>query len=684
MIRSILPALLLASVAAPLPAAAQASVQAVPGTTTADRLAGEMRLLASNANDLNALLGAGELSLQLEDLGAAASFFARAEKVDPHNGRVKAGQGAILVHAERPGEALRYFATAERFGLPAAAFASDRGLAYDLIGEQDRAQRDYRLALRAAGTQNTDETLRRYALSLGISGKRDLAEQELQPLLRKQDRGAWRTRAFVEAMTGNLAEANHIAVTMMPPGTAAGLQPFFVRLAGLGAIDRAFAVHFGEVRASPQRLADARLAPPLPALGADPYAPRPVAVAAASAPAAADKGKRKKGKQAVAVATSAPQPQPQPQPQAPAYAATGGVRAVVPAVAANPPSRGVVVPATSTPARPVVLAATPMTVVRAGASPAPLPMPPAERDVRVAAAPIAAVPTRSTPTAASLPSLNPAPPPVVSVASAATLPPVPVSPPPVLLASAEPPRRGGSPAAWPTAINPATPPASPSAHAAAPVLDETPVAAAVPAPVPRLRAARRDARASIVGGLPIPAAELGVEGPRRAEPAAAAAVTEAAPAPDPAAIAASQRAAAAKALAEKRAADRKAAAEKKALAEKKAAAEQKATEAREAAAQKKLERANPERIWVQVAGGAYEGDLPKAWAAAKKKGGDVFAGHASGYTTPLRFTNRVLAGPFKTDEEARSFINKLRAKGMAGFTFTSDAGQVVKKLGSDE
>ncbi len=95
-----------------------------------------------------------------------------------------------------------------------------------------------------------------------------------------------------------------------------------------------------------------------------------------------------------------------------------------------------------------------------------------------------------------------------------------------------------------------------------------------------------------------------------------------------------------KALAAKKLADEKAAAAKKEAAEKKLA------EAKEAAEAKKLARANPSRIWVQVAGGANEDDLPKAWAAAKAKA-PALAGK-SGWKTPLRATNRVLTGPFKT------------------------------------
>ncbi|WP_308813666.1 SPOR domain-containing protein [Sphingomonas sp. GV3] len=277
--RVFLPAILaLAFAPAALPA--QEVVQPLPGTTDADRLAEQMRALASNPRDVNALVAAGDLSLKLDDLSGAASLFARAEKVAPADPRIKAGEGAILVRSERPGEALRYFAQAEAGGLDARTFAADRGLAYDLVGQQERAQRDYRLALKTAPS---DEIVRRYALSLGISGKRQEALDALDPLLRKQDRSAWRTRAFVLAMGGDQAGAEKIAATMLPGGMAQGLQPFFQRLPTLPAADRAFAVHFGEVRATPERIADARLAPAMPYLAPEPSA-APVALAAATTP----------------------------------------------------------------------------------------------------------------------------------------------------------------------------------------------------------------------------------------------------------------------------------------------------------------------------------------------------------------------------------------------------------------
>ncbi|WP_174287118.1 SPOR domain-containing protein [Sphingomonas bacterium] len=192
--------------------------------------------------------------------------------------------------------------------------------------------------------------------------------------------------------------------------------------------------------------------------------------------------------------------------------------------------------------------------------------------------------------------------------------------------------------------------------------------------------------ARIIAGLSIPASELDAAGPAHAAPGEIAAVDakptrsgrgrhDTAPTPAPTDEPLTP--------AERRAADRKAAAATKAIVARKAAAEEKAAAdkeaAKEAAAERKAARSNPARIWVQVAGGANADDLPKAWAAVKKKAPDVFAGHG-GWKTPLRATNRVLAGPFKTDADARAFVNSLKKNGVSGFTFTSDAGQKVEKL----
>ncbi|NWP05796.1 SPOR domain-containing protein, partial [Escherichia coli] len=78
-----------------------------------------------------------------------------------------AGRAMVLVRLERPGEALHLFQAAEARGLDPREYAADRGFAYDLLGQPALAQRDYKLAL--SRDHDDAETLRRYALSLGIT-----------------------------------------------------------------------------------------------------------------------------------------------------------------------------------------------------------------------------------------------------------------------------------------------------------------------------------------------------------------------------------------------------------------------------------------------------------------------------------------------------------------------------------
>ena len=137
-----------------------AQAQTATEIATPDSLAADMRLLAANPLDIEALVTAGELTLRMGDATAAAGFFGRAEKLDPNNPRIKAGWGSLMVRSERPGQALLRFQEAERRGLDPRKFAADRGLAYDLIGEQDRAQRDYRLALRSGDDDEVTGVMR--------------------------------------------------------------------------------------------------------------------------------------------------------------------------------------------------------------------------------------------------------------------------------------------------------------------------------------------------------------------------------------------------------------------------------------------------------------------------------------------------------------------------------------------
>jgi Flp pilus assembly protein TadD len=736
----------------------QTSPQMVQPIGTADSLASEIRLLAADPNNVQALVRAGELALKLEDPTAAAAFFTRASRIDPRNPRVKAGEGSLLVSAERPGEALRHFAEAEALGGDVRSFAADRGLAYDLIGEQDRAQRDYRVALRAA---EDDETRRRYALSLGISGKREIALKEIEPLLRKSDRGAWRSRAFILAMGGDKAGAERIATTMMPTGMAQGLQPFFEILPSLRPADRAFAVHFGEVRASPTRIADARMTPPLAALRADPTAPvesvatpRPPVTTVAAAPTRKERRSRKDRPRETIVAATTPPVVPLPAPpayvprpvtmasatpyQGPRYGGqprpgSSATRAANLAAANAMPTPGATVPfAAGTPARSVGgQASSPSTTTSAlpssvalGSSTVMTPgrssTPAYSAPVPQTRAPVASAGTRLTPTQlANAASAVPTPARTGTTVSA------PVAP---NVASTPYVDRSAVVAAAPSSVGVGTGYVAPAASAPAAIV-------ATPSPV----RSEDSILASIIAGINIPGAELGVAPERMAvtspppiqravpsrplEDNVAAGTSRAAVVAPPAervAVARSQpekpvaqRKPAAKPVIEDEAEDRpvstrKTAADKKALADKTTKAgktaeadsgdaagktgklskmAQKAADAKKLAEAKKAEekRKNdpkllePQRYWVQVAGGANANDLSKQWDKLKTKNGKALAGK-TGWVTPQRATNRVLTGPFKTDDEAQAFVNTLAKQGISGFVFASDAGQKVTKL----
>jgi Flp pilus assembly protein TadD len=765
----------------------QAFAQTIDENRDADALAADMRILAANPLDIEALVTAGELTLRMGDNTAAAGFFGRAEKLDPLNPRVKAGLGSLLVRAERPGEALRRFQEAEARGLDPSKYAGDRGLAFDLIGEQERAQRDYRLALRA---KPDDEITRRYALSMGISGRKKEALDLLDALLRKSDRAAWRDRAFILAMSGDREGAQKIANSMMSPGLGAGLAPFFDRLPMLSAADRAFAVNFGELRATPERIADARMIPTLPRLGSDPTAPK-VLVAAAEQPrprptVQEDAGKRKKRRKYDYLAPAVPAATPTPPVE----------------VAMNPPSyappRAAPTPAPLSPQpSPRVVYAAPLPAPKpaTGLTPGPTPLPP---PVRVAESP------KPTPTPAPA-----APPPPATVAAP---PPAPL-PAPVVVAAAPTPAPGFGATSTDSGV------------ADRPTAAEAGVS---PAPTAISRVSEDTVLARIIAGISVPGSELGVTPPpTRAAPPPAPKPVEVAPepkakveAPKPAAKAPeprpttrktssedtadagdsrSARARNGKPLADAKASKDDAAIDQvacpplakgktttrsrttakgkstakcevadtkggrdakqdsaapddngcpppakgrastrgKATLRGKAAVKCETADAKSARDAKSEDvaldkngcplpptkgktgtrgrsdqvattrgktgakgktpakcevadakgtkadaatKGDPARIWVQVAGGANQAALEKAWNALRTKAPDLFR-NRQGWSTPLRATNRVLTGPFKSEDEAQAFVNQMAKAGLSGFVFTSTKGQKVDRLG---
>lgn len=272
------------------PAAGQAVVQPIPGPE-ADRLAEAMRVLAQQPEDLSALLQAGDAALYLGDLGAAQNFYARARDVAPQDGRVAASHAVLLVRQDRPAEALAAFDVAEAAGTGMAPYAADRGLAYDLVGNNAAAQAEYGRAL----TLGPDDTVTlRLAISQAIAGNRQGFEATLLPLLQQGDLSAFRMRAFALAINGQQDEAVQIAQTMLPERLSSRLAPYLRYMPRLTRAQQAAAAHLGRFPQAHQIGQDdpaianlARQAPRAQAPG--PQAPLPQV---AAAPATASPGPR--------------------------------------------------------------------------------------------------------------------------------------------------------------------------------------------------------------------------------------------------------------------------------------------------------------------------------------------------------------------------------------------------------
>jgi chemotaxis protein histidine kinase CheA len=647
------------AVALAMPAAAQEVV--APPTPNADRLAEAMRTLAREPRDVRALLTAGEMSARLNDPAAAAGFFARAQALDPGNPRVLAGQAMVMVRMERPGEALRLFDQAARAGLTMDEYASDRGFAYDLVGAQAHAQRDHRAAMRR---DPDDETIRRFALSLGISGKADEAAQVLDPLLRRTDRAAWRARAFILAMNGDAAGADKIAASMMG-GFGTALSPFFRKLPTLSAADKAFAVHFGEMRRTPARIADAGLAPPLPQL-----APERPALAAAAAPRvpqageraarpasrrerrrAEEKARREAAARAAVAAREAEARRVAEAKAAQEAAAAQREREALAArqqeaqrlaaeqqAARDAETRRLADAAERERAAAAAAAAQAAQAAEAAkAAEAQAAAAKAAEDARAAEALRAEQEARS-----------------VAPAVAEALP-APVTAPLAEVATAQPAVTAPPAEVVATAQSPSVAPAEAAAAQAS--------AAAVTEPAGQRVGGEDNVIARIIAGITIPASELGVRPMPGQAPA---------PAPEavqPPVIPASAGSPEAQPVVAPRPDPAPAAIAAKEPRKKPAPAKPKPDPA----------KAEPARHWVQVAGGANVGGLPREWQRLKEKAPEAFRGKQA-WTTPLRFTNRLLTGPFKTSAEAQAFVNTLGKQDVSAFAWTSEAGQKIEKL----
>ncbi|MEO8142438.1 MAG: SPOR domain-containing protein [Sphingomicrobium sp.] len=254
--------ILLAALGAPaMPTMAQYAVTspADPGTS----LAGALRTLSSEPRNFQALIAAGRASLDMGDTQAAAGFYGRAEEAAPQSPVPKIGMGAAMTSMGDARGGMTYFDRASALGAPQSLLALDRGLAFDLLGQQSKAQSDYRVAM--FGTQ-ADEARRRLALSLAISKDIKGASAMLDPLLRRRDVAAVRTNAFVMALAGDREGARR-TIDAALPGAGARFEPFFRLLPVLRPDEKAMAVHLGEFpKDAAQRYATAERIPPSPVL----------------------------------------------------------------------------------------------------------------------------------------------------------------------------------------------------------------------------------------------------------------------------------------------------------------------------------------------------------------------------------------------------------------------------------
>ena len=546
-------------------------------------LSSSLARIAANNSDTAALLDAGRASIELEDYRAALGFLVRAEQANPRDGAVKAALGSAMVHMENPTRALDYFGEAQLLGASERLFLADRGLARDLLGQQDAAQRDYQLALSI--TPN-DELTRRYALSLGISGDADRAIQMLTPQLRAQDRGAWRLRAMILAMNGRDKEATEIVNATMPPAMAQNITPYLIQMDRLNPAQQAAAAHFG-------RFPNGQLGPKR----------QPVQVAAAvQPPSPLPAGKRQDTsdkRQPITSSTPAP---------------ATAVRKPDVSPAAKPP----VSPA-PTPARPPLSGAVSRPALDASApisTPAPVPATSASTPTPTpTSAPPAAVPER--------------------IGMAVDAAKGPVGPGFSIADMGRSTAEVPSPAPAPSVIEPASPPSS--------------VGAAPRAPV---SAAPLASLADIVGSIEIPAEEL-VQSDN--------------------VIGADTLA---KLVADKRKADAAEAAKRE---KDSAAAKAKAEADAKAKAEAAEKKANPARIWVQVATGANAKALATDFGKFAKKSPALFKGK-SGATTEWGKTRRLLVGPFKDRKAAQDWLGDYKKAGGDGFLFNSEAGQSVDPI----
>lgn len=711
------------------PATVSRPVVQSTGQTPSRELNGALARLAADPRNVSALFDAAGAALKLGDSDAAIGFLARADEVQPGNARTKALLGKAQLVAENPVSAIRSFDEAESAGADTFAMAADRALAYDLVGDNARAQRWYQVAL-SRGPD--DEITRRYAMSLAIAGDRRGAESLLAPLIEKQDRAAWRTRTFAMAVTGGPDEAVAIAYASMPQDLASGIAPYLRYMPRLTPAQQAAAANFGRFpraadigRDDPRVVQYAALNPRAPRLAEAGLIPTgaPLGPTASNDKPSREK-RRRPGRNETPTPTTTASVVTRPAVRTSPTAELPPVQSY--ASAAQAPQTA---PASTTPAvpRPTVLSA--LDVPPGSARPAVPPIrsaqsamvqQPVSRPLTTAAPTTSTTPTPTTTIAppytpaaqsiarpgfqqdltAPVQTPSPAPTQVASVARPVVSNPVSATTPPPAQA-ALPAQSTNLPARPALAsasgfdlakvgtatINPATPTPTPApTPTAQPVASASATVATAPAPTP-------PPATPPAASAPPPARDLAslfksfTPPPEEREATAPAVdITRIAPKPTAKAAKADPRGerpdgptdvsrVPAKEPEKTTAKEPvKLGKDGKPIKDPKAAAK----DAKDAKA-KKTAPSHPSRIWVQVLTGGNKDVMDKEWRRLVKEAPELLRAKKP-FTTPWRSNFRLLTGPFESEANAQEFVTKLKKSGVPSYQWTSPAGQAVDTL----
>lgn len=89
--------------------------------------------------------------------------------------------------------------------------------------------------------------------------------------------------------------------------------------------------------------------------------------------------------------------------------------------------------------------------------------------------------------------------------------------------------------------------------------------------------------------------------------------------------------------------------------------------------------ASPQRIWLQLASGPDASSLPAEFRRMKSRGPDVFEG-IRGYVTSSADRARLLIGPFRSSEDARTFAQDLEDININAFSWTNSPSDTIVPL----